>query len=315
MNKQKEKDDHSHESVLLSEAIEFLHIVKDGIYLDATLGLGGHAEQILDSAEGIKLIGFDQDLEAIKIAEKRLAKYEERTELVNCNFSDIKHRLAGRQIDGVIADLGVSSLQFDSETRGFSFRFDAPLDMRMNQESSSETASELLKRLSETEIADIIYQFGEERHSRRIARLIVKKRELGEPVETTNELAQLVKRAVPGKGRKKIHPATKTFQALRIAVNKELEILEEFIRESVKSLKTKGRLVVIAFHSLEDRIVKRTMQNLSGTCFCPRNFPKCVCGRSDDVKILTRKPVIPNESEVAKNPRSRSAKLRACEKK
>jgi 16S rRNA (cytosine1402-N4)-methyltransferase len=208
--------------------------------------------------------------------------------------------------------LGVSSLQFDSQTRGFSFRFDAPLDMRMNRDSNSETVAELLERLSEFEIARIIYEYGEERLSRRIARRIVEKRESGAPVRTTKQLAELIEKAV-GRGKKdKIHPATRTFQALRIAVNGELEILERFTRDSIDILKKDGRLVIITFHSLEDRIVKQTLQKLSGKCFCPPKFPQCACGASREIEILTRKPIVPTELETEENPRARSAKLRAC---
>jgi 16S rRNA (cytosine1402-N4)-methyltransferase len=215
----------------------------------------------------------------------------------------------------VVADLGVSSLQFDSAERGFSFRFDAPLDMRMNAGSDEPTAAELLAALSEEEIADLIYQYGEERFSRRIARRIVWKREIGEPVRTTRELAETVEKAIGrGKSKDKIHPATRTFQALRIAVNRELEILEKFLRDAVDVLQSEGKLAVITFHSLEDRIVKQTFQKLSGRCFCPSRLPQCVCGAEKLVEILTRKPFVPSESEIEENPRARSAKLRVCAK-
>jgi 16S rRNA (cytosine1402-N4)-methyltransferase len=253
----------------------------------------------------------------LDLAKERLQKFDSRIKTKHANFSQIKQVLKEwkvQNVDAILADLGVSSLQFDSEDRGFSFRFDAPLDMRMNNKSGLETAAELLLRLSEEEIANVIYQYGEERFSRRIARRIVERRNDGNPVETTFELADLVKRSVRRNRKDKIHPATKTFQALRIAVNKELDILEGFLRDSVDLLKPNGRLVVITFHSLEDRIVKRTFQNLSGRCFCPPKFPKCVCGASKKVKILTRKPIYPNENEQFENPRSRSAKLRACQK-
>ena len=318
MNKSTQKIESIHKSVLPAESIDFLDVKKSGVYVDSTLGLGGHTEKILSSGGEIRVIGIDQDAEAIEFARERLAKFGSRFSVVQSNFSDIETVLeieGIEKVDGIIADLGVSSLQFDSETRGFSFRFDAPLDMRMDAESNGETAAELLKRLSQEDIANVIYEFGEERFSRRIARLIVLNRKDGKPVETTKELAELVKRAVPRKkGGDKIHPATKTFQALRIAVNNELGILEEFIRDSVKLLKIDGRLVVITFHSLEDRIVKRTLQKLSGKCFCPPKFPKCVCGKKKTVKILTRKPIVPTDEERNENPRSRSAKLRACSK-
>jgi len=233
--------------------------------------------------------------------------------LVKSNFSEIKEVLTETP-DGVLADLGVSSLQLDSDTRGFSFRFDAPLDMRMDPASGGRTAAELLEELDETEIANIIYQYGEERHSRRIARRIVEKRKAGEPVTTTTELAELVKRSVRFNPKDKIHPATRTFQALRIAVNGELEILEKFIFDAADILKTDGVLAIITFHSLEDRIVKQTFQRLAGKCICPPRQPQCTCGARRTVEIVTKKPIIPTEDEQRQNPRSRSAKLRACRK-
>jgi len=308
-------EENIHKSVLPAETVELLKPQADEIFVDATLGLGGHAEKILSINEKIRLIGIDQDTEAIKLATHRLEKFGSRIEIFHSNFSEIKQVLkqAGiEKVDGILADLGVSSLQFDSAERGFSFRFDAPLDMRMNADDETETAADLLATLSEFEIARIIYEYGEERLSRKIARRIVWKRELGEPIETTKHLAETVEKAV-GRGKKdKIHPATKTFQALRIAVNGELEILERFLRDSVEVLKKDGRLAVITFHSLEDRIVKQTFQKLAGKCDCPPRLPKCVCGAKREVEILTRKPIVPNEIELQENPRARSAKLRAC---
>ena len=304
-----------HQPVLLVETLQLLKPQADEFFVDATLGLGGHTEAILAKSKETQVIGIDQDLEAIGLAKERLNSFGERFKVFHSNFSDIKQVLAEAKIEkvnGVLADLGVSSLQFDSRTRGFSFRFDAPLDMRMNRESNLETAADLLETLSEFEIAKIIYEYGEERLSRRIARRIVEKRDSGEPIKTTKQLVETIEKAV-GRGKKdKIHPATRTFQALRIAVNGELEILERFVRDSVEILKKDGRLAVITFHSLEDRIVKQTMQKLSGKCFCPPKFPQCVCGAKKEVEILTRKPVVPSELETEENPRSRSAKLRAC---
>lgn len=317
MKKSTEQIDNLHRSVLLTEVIQFLDIKEDGLYVDATLGLGGHANEILSAGNRIRLIGIDQDLDAISHARKRMDRFGSRVEIFHCSFSEISAVLKQSKIDsvdGIIADLGVSSIQFDSPGRGFSFRFDAPLDMRMNADSDDETAAELLKRLSQEEIANLIYQYGEEKFSRRIARRIVEKRDQNEPVETTADLTRLVEKAVKRKRTDKIHPATKTFQALRIAVNRELEILEGFIRDSVDLLKPGGRLAVITFHSLEDRIVKRTLQNLSGKCFCPPKFPQCVCGAIKTVEILTRKPIVPGKPEQETNPRSRSAKLRVCTK-
>lgn len=317
MNKIETQAEDLHKPVLLAESLEFIEPNGEKIIIDATLGLGGHAEAILLNSEKVKVFGIDQDTEAIEFAAKRLEKFGDRINIFHANFSEIKQVLKNaeiEQVDDIIADLGVSSLQFDSPNRGFSFRFDAPLDMRMDEKLDTETAAELLARLSEQEIANVIYEYGEERFSRRIARRIVEKRKAGNPVETTYELAELVKSSVKRSRKDKIHPATKTFQALRIAVNGELEILEDFLRESVDLLKTDGKLVIITFHSLEDRIVKRTFQNLSGRCFCPPKFPKCVCGATKIVEILTRKPIIPSENEQRENPRSRSAKLRACRK-
>ncbi len=316
MNNTNKKAKDLHQSVLLAETLDLLKPTK-GIFVDATLGLGGHSEAILEASEEVNLIGIDQDKDAIKYAEKRLLKFGQRIKIAHANFSDIKQVLNTLEIEqtkGIIADLGVSSLQLDSQVRGFSFRFDAPLDMRMNADSELETATELLERLSEEEIANVIYEFGEERFSRRIARRIVERRNNNDPVKTTKELAELVRRSVRRSKNSKTNPATKTFQALRIAVNKEIEILEDFVRDSVKLLEKDGRLVIISFHSIEDRVIKRTMQKLAGKCFCPPKFPICVCGASKEVKILTRKPIVPGEDEQNVNPRSRSAKLRACYK-
>ncbi len=307
-----------HKSVLLHETIEMLNPQTGEIFVDCTLGLGGHTEAILQTAENIRVIGIDQDTEAIKFAKERLGRFGERIKIFHANFAEIENvlRRAGVQkVNGILADLGVSSLQFDDGTRGFSFRFDAPLDMRMDTDSGYETAAELLERLSEEEIADLIYKYGEERMSRRIARRIVWKREIGEAVKTTKELADTVEKAIGrGKSKDKIHPATRTFQALRIAVNREIEILEEFIGDAVEVLESEGRLAIITFHSLEDRIVKQTFQKLAGKCSCPPRLPQCVCGAEKKIEILTRKPIVPDEPEIAENPRSRSAKLRICQK-
>ena len=308
-------DENIHKSVLPAETVKVLKPQASEIFVDATLGLGGHAEKILANFDGTRVFGIDRDAEAIAIARRRLERFGDRIEIFHRNFSEIKRVLADanvERVDGVIADLGVSSLQFDSAERGFSFRFDAPLDMRMNAEDDTETAADLLATLSEFEIARIIYEYGEERKSRRIASRIVWKRERGEPIETTKQLADLVQKAI-GRGKQdKTHPATKTFQALRIAVNGELEILERFIRDSVEILKKDGRLAVITFHSLEDRIVKQTFQKLAGKCFCPPRLPQCACGAKREVEILTRKPIVASEIETEENPRARSAKLRAC---
>ncbi len=309
------KAENLHKPVLLAETVELLKPQAGKIFVDATLGLGGHSEAILADFDKTKVIGIDRDAEAIELAKERLERFGERVSIFQANFSDIKEVLVSAEIekvDGILADLGVSSLQFDSESRGFSFRFDAPLDMRMDADSDTETAAELLETLSEFEIARIIYEYGEERFSRRIARRIVERRESGASVKTTKELAELVERAVRRSKKDKIHPATRTFQAMRITVNRELEILEQFIRDSIDILKKDGRFAVITFHSLEDRIVKQTLQKLAGKCFCPPRMPQCVCGASKEIEILTRKPIVPGENETEENPRARSAKLRAC---
>lgn len=313
----KNKIENLHKSVLLAETVKLLNPSNGEVFIDATLGLGGHTEAILQAAENVQVIGIDQDTQAIGFTRERLEKFGEKIKIFHANFSRIKQVLADAKVEkvnGVLADLGVSSLQFDSAERGFSFRFDAPLDMRMDAESTEETAAELLENLSETEIADLIYRYGEERNSRRIARRIVWKREIGEPIKTTKELAETVEKAIGKKSKDKIHPATRTFQALRIAVNREIEILEQFIVDSIDVLKTGGRLAVITFHSLEDRIVKHTFQKLAGKCSCPPRLPQCVCGAKKEVEILTRKPVVPTEKESDENPRARSAKLRVCRK-
>lgn len=314
MKMAKDEAQNLHKTVLLGEALELLAPRDGEVFVDATLGLGGHSEAILSAAK-TELIGIDQDTAAIAFAKQRLERFGSRVRIVHANFSEIRRVLTAEKIekvDGIMADLGVSSIQLDSEERGFSFRFDAPLDMRMDPDSGDDTAADLLERLTEVEIADIIYEYGEERASRRIAKWIVERRERGEPIRTTRELADLVARAVKRGKKDKIHPATRTFQALRIAVNREIEILEQFIRDSIDLLKINGRLAIITFHSLEDRIVKQTFQKMAGKCFCPPRIPQCVCGAVKTIEVLTRKPLVPDEIEMHENPRSRSAKLRAC---
>lgn len=313
----KTEAENAHRSVLLEESMRLLNTQSGGLFVDATLGLGGHTEAILVSSRDTHVIGIDQDAAAITIAKDRLARFGSRVNLFQANFSEIRDIVAQANMgspDGILADLGVSSLQFDSESRGFSFRFNAPLDMRMNADSNEPTAANLLATLNEEDLANLIYRYGEERASRKIARWIIERRESGKPVKTTLELAELVKRAVRRSPKDKIHPATRTFQALRIAVNHELEILEKFVTDSVEILKNNGILSVITFHSLEDRIVKHAFQRLAGKCICPPRIPQCVCGAVAKVEILTRKPILPGEAELLENPRSRSAKLRACRK-
>jgi len=306
-----------HTPVLLKETLSLLQPSDGGLFIDATLGLGGHSETVLGSSEKTEVIGIDQDNQVIEAARKRLEPFGDRIRIVQANFSEIKkiaEKLKRPDPSGILADLGVSSLQFDSETRGFSFRFDAPLDMRMDQNSGSETATEILATRSEEQIANLIHEFGEERFSRKIARRIVERRAKGEPIETTKQLAELIERTIRRGAKDKIHPATRTFQALRIAVNHELEIIEDFLTDSVEILKIGGVLALITFHSLEDRIVKQVFQRLAGKCICPPRIPQCVCGAEKKVEILTRKPVVPSEDEIRQNPRSRSAKLRACKR-
>ena len=306
-----------HRSVLLEEIIRFLELDQPEAAVDATLGLGGHSEAILEHFASTEVIGLDQDPAALHLAVERLRRFGNRFRAFHANFSEIKTVVQEAKVlsvDAIIADLGVSSMQLDDADRGFSFRFDAPLDMRMDTSSDRATAAELLETLDEEEIANLIYKYGEERKSRRIAKWVVERREKGEPIKTTSELASLVERAVGRSSKDKIHPATRTFQALRIAVNDELGILDTFIGNSVDLLKPKGLFCVITFHSLEDRIVKKAFQKLSGKCFCSPRIPRCVCGAEKKVEILTRKPVIPTEAEMDANPRSRSAKLRVCRK-
>lgn len=307
----------AHQPVLLDESLQFLRPQNGGLFVDATLGLGGHSEAILDSSPGASVIGIDQDSEALGLAKERLSRFGSRIIFFQANFSEIGKIVAEMdkgKANGIIADLGVSSLQLDSQSRGFSFRFDAPLDMRMNADAGGETVAEMLATINQDDLANIIYKFGEERASRKIARWIIEKRESGTPIETTFELAELVRRAVKTSPKDKTHPATRTFQALRIAVNHELDILEQFISDAIDILKTNGVLAIITFHSLEDRIVKHAFQRLAGKCQCPPRIPQCVCGAAKRVEILTRKPVLPTETERNENSRSRSAKLRACRK-
>jgi len=306
----------SHRPVLLRETIELLAAERGGLFVDCTVGLGGHSEAILQASPDAQVLGIDRDEEALGLAKERLAQYGSRVRFVHADFRELTRVLATakvRQVRGVVADLGVSSLQLDSPGRGFSFRHEAPLDMRMDR-SGGETAAELLGRLSEVEIARIIFEYGEERRSRRIARWIVERRERGEPIQTTHDLADLVARAVGPDKKRRIHPATRTFQALRIAVNGELENLDRFLVQAVDHLEQAGRLAVISFHSLEDRIVKRTLLKLSGRCQCPPRLPVCICGVSRQISILTRRAIVPGEEEIEEYPRSRSAKLRGASK-
>src|SRR3989454_7453071 len=310
-----------HRPVLLRETIQFLAPERGGLFVDGTVGLGGHSEAILESSAETRVIGIDRDAEALSSANQRLARFGQRFRSVHADFRQVDRvleDLGEREPAGVLVDLGVSSLQFDSPTRGFSFRFDSPLDMRMDSGSDEETAADRLLRLPEEEIARIIYEYGEERNSRRIARWIVESREQGKSITNTKELADLVARAAGEKKRWHIHPATRTFQALRIAVNRELEGLGEFVNTVIDLLQPDGRFVVISFHSLEDRIIKHELRRLSGYCQCQFRTDAqtrvCTCGARRAVEILTKRPVTPDVIEIDANPRSRSAKLRACRK-
>jgi len=305
-----------HRPVLLEETLKFLAPERGGLFVDGTVGLGGHSEAILKSSQNTRVLGMDLDQAALAYSRERLAPFGERFRAFQANFRELNAILEQaneREPSGILVDLGVSSLQFDSPERGFSFRFDAPLDMRMDS-TRGDTAADLLQQLPESEIARIIFEYGEERHSRRIARRIVEGREQGKPVTTTAELADLVRQAAGGHKRNQIHPATRTFQALRIAVNHELEGLGEFVESAVDLLIPNGRFVGISFHSLEDRILKRELKKLSGHCECPPRLPVCACGAREVVEVLTRRPVAPGSSEIDENPRARSAKLRACRK-
>jgi 16S rRNA (cytosine1402-N4)-methyltransferase len=333
MSSQDAEAGHSHEPVLLAEILDWLRPERGGIFVDCTLGLGGHSEALLKASPDAQVIGLDRDREAIAIAEQRLSRFENRFRAVHANFADVQDALTElgvSEAEGVMADLGVSSLQLDQGERGFSFLSDAVLDMRMDR-SADDTAADLVKQLTEQELADVIFEYGEERGARKIARAIARERARA-PIETTKQLADIVIRALRIPGRWRIHPATRTFQALRIAVNQELRALERFIPEAISRLSAGSRLAIISFHSLEDRIVKRSLQRESGRCDCPagRNafgFAMPVstaptsdevicraCGARRRVAVLTRKPVRPSQAEVDRNPRSRSALLRVCER-
>jgi 16S rRNA (cytosine1402-N4)-methyltransferase len=309
--------DFHHLSVLPEEVIQLLNPHPGGIYLDGTLGGGGHAWLILERCTpGGMLIGLDQDREALRAAGRRLADFGAAANLVHGNFAELEQHLDALGIpalDGFILDLGVSSHQLDSVGRGFSFQQDAPLDMRMDG-SAGETAADLVNDLPEHELERIIQDYGEERWAKRIAAFIVRARQEAR-IETTLQLVDIIKGAVPkAKWDERIHPATRTFQGVRIAVNRELDTLEKGLRAAIDRLKPGGRGVVISFHSLEDRIVKHIFREYATGCTCPRNFPVCACNNKPRVRVLTGRPVTATVQEIESNPRSRSAKLRAVEK-
>ncbi|NPA89964.1 MAG: 16S rRNA (cytosine(1402)-N(4))-methyltransferase RsmH [Chloroflexi bacterium] len=302
-----------HEPVMVKEVIEYLQPRSGGTYIDATVGGGGHAEAILKASEPEgRLLGLDADPGAIERTHRRLHRLGHRVKLVHAHFDrleDIATREGFVPADGVLMDLGISSDQLEEGERGFSFLRPGPLDMRMDP-SLPRTAADLVNTLPEEELARLIHTYGEERYARRIARAIVQAR----PLYTTTELADLIARVVPRRRGQRLHPATRTFQALRIAVNDELGALERALPQAIRVLRPGGRLVVITFHSLEDRIVKQFFRREAQDCICPPRQPVCTCGHKAQVRILTRKPVTPSPEEVARNPRARSAKLRAVEK-
>lgn len=307
----------NHVSVLLKECITGLNIKSNGTYVDGTLGGGGHSFHILQRLEDGRLIGIDQDTDALTAATNRLKIYGDKFIPVHSNFSNLMNVLAEleiEKIDGLLLDLGVSSFQLDEAERGFSYMNDGKLDMRMNQ-SDAFTAYEVVNQYSERKLTEIISEYGEENWANRIAKFIVEARGI-KPIETTFELVDIIKNAIPAAARKDgPHPAKRTFQAIRIEVNNELRIIEQTIEDAVKVLNKGGRIAIITFHSLEDRIVKNAYKKLAQGCTCPPEFPVCVCGGKPKVKIITKKPILPSDDEVEGNPRARSAKLRVAEKK
>ncbi|MBR2934988.1 MAG: 16S rRNA (cytosine(1402)-N(4))-methyltransferase RsmH [Oscillospiraceae bacterium] len=307
----------THYSVLLEECLEGLDIKPDGIYLDGTLGRAGHSRRIVERlTDGGRLICVDRDQAALDAAQQRLAQWMDRVALVHSNFAEIDailDELGLEQIDGMLFDLGVSSPQLDDSSRGFSYMADAPLDMRMDR-SEGLTAADVVNTWSQDELRRILLQYGEERYAGLIAAAIVRRR-ADKPIETTLELVEIIKSAMPGKALKeKQHPAKRSFQAIRIAVNDELTAVDKMIRAAVPRLKKGGRLAVITFHSLEDRIVKTGLAEFAKGCTCPPDFPVCVCGKTPDIRLVNKKPILPGEQELEENPRSRSAKLRVAEK-
>lgn len=307
-----------HVSVLLNECIEGLKIKEDGIYVDGTLGGGGHSLEIVKRlGESGRLIGIDQDTDALKAASERLKDYSDKVTYVHSNFENVRqvlNDLGIEKADGFLIDIGVSSFQLDEAGRGFSYMQDAPLDMRMNSENEL-SAYDVVNNYSEEALDNVIFGYGEERWAKRIAQFIVAEREK-KPIETTFELVDVIKKAIPKGARKDgPHPAKRTFQAIRIEVNRELEILEKTIDDMTDLLNPGGRLCVITFHSLEDRIVKNAFRKQENPCTCPPEFPVCVCGKKPKAKIITRKPILPSEEELEVNHRSRSAKLRILERK
>lgn len=307
-----------HTPVMLSEVIGCLKIRPEGVYVDGTIGGAGHSYEIARrlSGEG-RLYGFDQDAAAVEAASHRLEPYKDRVSIIRSNFSEMRERLSElgvRSADGILLDLGVSSYQLDDAERGFSYRADAPLDMRMDRRQKL-SAREVVNGYSESELTRVLREYGEERFARNIAKHIVLRREK-EPIETTGELISIIKAAIPAKAREGGgHPAKRTFQAIRIEVNRELDVLTDSLDGMIDLLADGGRICVITFHSLEDRIVKEAFRRNENPCTCPPDFPVCVCGKKSKGKVITRKPIVPTEEETAENPRSKSAKLRVFERK
>ena len=305
-----------HVSVLLDECIEGLNIRPDGIYVDGTLGGAGHSSQIVKRLTTGRLIGIDRDPVALKAASERLAAYADRVTLVHSNFSEIARvldELGIEKVDGILLDLGVSSPQLDDGSRGFSYMVDAPLDMRMNS-GDSLSAHTVVNTWPQEELRRILYEYGEERYAPQIAAAICRRRESA-PIETTLELVDVIRSAMPPAAlREKQHPAKRSFQAIRIAVNDELGAVARVMEDAVPRLNAGGRMAVITFHSLEDRIVKNAMAAAARGCTCPPNFPVCVCGNRPKVRLVSRKPIVSGPEELERNPRARSAKLRICEK-
>ncbi|MFN2633585.1 MAG: 16S rRNA (cytosine(1402)-N(4))-methyltransferase RsmH [Thermoanaerobaculia bacterium] len=299
-----------HRPVLAAEVVAWLAPERGGFFVDATVGAGGHAEALLEHGPSIRLLGLDRDPEAVELARARLARFGDRFELLQSNFGDIADALEGRgRPDAILADLGVSSMQIDRAERGFSFRRDGPLDMRMGREGR--TAADIVSTASVEELTRVFREYGEEWMAVKIARGIVSERTAA-PITSTRQLARIVAK-VKG-SREKIDPATKVFQALRIEVNQELVALSRFLAAAVEQLNARGRLAILSYHSLEDRMVKEALKRDSGVCACPTRLPTCVCGARTALRLLTRKPVVPSEAETRENPRSRSARMRVAEK-
>ena len=316
MSDMTQEKDYGHVPVLLQECLDALNIRPDGIYVDGTLGRAGHSLEIVKRLTTGRLIGIDRDETAIAAAQERLADYRDRVTLVHSNFDRIGDILAELHIDGadgMLFDLGVSSPQLDDAERGFSYMHDAPLDMRMDR-TAYLTARQVVNGWSYEELRRILFEYGEERYAPAIARRIVQSREQ-QPIETTLELVDIIKSAMPPQAlREKQHPAKRSFQAIRIAVNGELDALPPMLEAATAHLNRGGRLAVISFHSLEDRIIKRTMQELATGCTCPPEFPVCVCGKKPKLRLVSRKPIVSTDEELERNPRARSAKLRVAEK-